>query len=197
MKPLRAALLSIPVIAGASLAAHGLAYQLAFPDAHTREQALTESGHGYLRFTSGFFALCVALVLAYAIVHALRAARGQAQRPVPFWPYLVLPFALFTVQEHTERFVKTGVFPVDAVLARTFLVGLVLQLPVALIAYAIARVVVAVAREVGRLLAGAPRRLRVRTDVLRGRPSVAEVTRIPVLALRCAGRAPPSPSFAS
>ncbi len=197
MKPLRAALLSIPLVAGASLVAHGLAYRLALPDAHTREQALAESGHGYLRFSSSFFALCVALVLACAIVHALRAARGQAHRPVPIWPFLLLPFALFTVQEHTERFVKTGVFPVDAVLARTFLLGLVLQVPVALIAYAIARVVVAVAREVGRRLAGAPRRSRLRPDVFRGRPSVVEVTRIPVLALRCAGRAPPSRSFAS
>jgi hypothetical protein len=197
MKPPRAAVLSIPLVAAGSLAAHALAYRLALPDAHTRAQALADSGHGYLRYSSAFFPICVALVLAYAIGHGLNAVAGRASRHLPIRPFLLLPMLLFTVQEHAERFFKTGAFPFDAVLARTFFVGILLQLPVGLIAYAIARIVVALADGIGRLLAGNPPHAIARPQALRPPHAVAELARIPVLALHAAGRAPPSASLAS
>ena len=197
MKPLRAAVLSIPLVATGSLSAHALAYRLAVPDAHARGQVLADSGHGYLKYSSAFFAICVALVLAGAIRRGLNAVSGRVSRRLPLWPFLVLPMLLFALQEHAERLVKTGVFPFDTMLAHTFLLGMLLQLPVGLIAYAIARLVVALAEGIGRLLAGSPPEEIARPRPLRPPHAVVELARISVLALRSAGRAPPSASLAS
>jgi len=193
MRPFRAALLCAPLIAAGSLAGHALAYRLAYPDEHTREFAYEHSGHAYLKLAPYVFALCLALVLAAVFARALRAAAGRARGRVLLWPFIVLPLLLFTVQEHAERFVSTGSFPVGAMLEKTCVVGLALQLPLGLMAYAVARALVRLSDELGQILAARPRVQFTRSaPLVRAAPTLVELPRIPVLALHRAGRAPPA-----
>jgi hypothetical protein len=196
-KPVRAALLSIPFTAAGSLLAHALAYYLAVPDAQARAQLYRDTGHGYLAYSPTFFAICLAFVFGGLVVLSLRFARGHRRGTVAAWPFAVLPLLMFTVQEHTERFVHTGQFPFGAALEPTFLPGFWLQVPLALAMYLAARAVIRIAEGLGRVLAGSPPSEPI-SSTPPSQPGAAssELPRIPALALRRAGRAPPLHSFA-
>jgi hypothetical protein len=182
----------MPLIAVGSLGAHSLAYRVAVPDEHARHLAYEAAGHGYLRYAPIVFAICVALVLAGVIGRALRVAAGRPRGDAALWPFLVFPLTLYLIQEHAERFVSTGSFPVGAILEPTCLLGLVLQLPLALGAYTVARLVLRLADGLAQLLGGlVPVPLRHVTRLLRAEPPAVELPRIPILALHRAGRAPP------
>jgi hypothetical protein len=196
-KPARAALLSIPFTAAGSLIAHALAYRVAVPDAQARAQLYRDTGHGYLAYAPTFFAVSLALVFGGLVVLALRVAHGRRRATVAAWPFAVLPLLMFTIQEHAERLVHTGQFPFGAVLEPTFLPGLWLQVPLGLAMYLAARAVLRIAEGVGRLLAGSPPAERVASaPPLCLSPASFHLPRIPALALRRAGRAPPLHSFA-
>ena len=92
-------------------------------------------------------------------VTAFDAARGRPVRDVPAWAFALLPPVGFAIQELLELSLHTGTFGWRAVLAPTFLPGLLLQLPFALAAYVAARLLLRAAGHVGRALAppvGAP-----------------------------------------
>jgi hypothetical protein len=192
MRATRTWLLSIPLIAAGSLAAHSLAYRLALPDEHARELTYRHSGHAYLKIAPYVSALCVALVLAVVLTRALRPAAERTAGRITLWPFLALPLLFFALQEHAERFVGTGSFPAGAMLETTCLLGVALQVPLGVIAYAVARALVRLSDGLGRLLAGRGRTPRLRPKSLAG-ARFAEVApaRISILALNRAGRAPP------
>jgi hypothetical protein len=192
MRAIRTWLLSIPLIAVGSLAAHSLAYRLAVPDSHARELAYRHSGHAYLKLAPYVSALCVALVLTAVLARALRPSACRAAGRIGLWPFLVLPLLFFLLQEHAERFVGTGSFPAGAMLETTCVLGVALQVPLGVIAYTVARALVRLSDGLGRLLAGRARTLRLRPQSLAG-ARFAEVApaRISILALNRAGRAPP------
>jgi hypothetical protein len=214
VRPLRAWLFSVPLIAAGSLVAHSLAYRLAFPEEHghdapygrsglaylvvfppdhVRDAVYGHSGHPYLRLAPYVSAVCVALVLAAVLAHAVRPALTRTASQIALWPFVFLPLGLFLVQEHAARFLGTGSFPAGAMLEKPCLLGVALQIPLGLIAYWVARALVRLSEELGRLLVGAAvrtARLRVAYGTRVRHPSVPPA-RISILALNRAGRAPP------
>jgi hypothetical protein len=182
-------LLSLPVALAGSAAAHALAYQLVEPDAHERAHLLAASGHGYLGQLRVLAAAAVALALAGFVRQAALAAHGREAAGPPLVVALVPPLA-FVLQEHLERALHGGAFPLGAVLEPTFLVGLALQLPFALLALGLAWLLVRTAAAVGRLLATPPR-VRARP---RQRPPSASLLPPAARSFATAARAPPAPA---
>lgn len=185
-------LLTVPIMAIGSLAGHTLAYRLVAPDAHAREHLLEQSGHGYLRYAPLFLALCASLVLVALALRAAAAFGRRAGPRAPAWAFALLPPLGFVAQELLERFVHSGHLHLAAAVEPTFLVGLCLQVPFALAALLIARLLLGFADSAGRAFAAFPRpRLRGARTLFLTAP-VAAPPRIPALALGYGERGPPS-----
>jgi hypothetical protein len=144
---------SLPLAAVGWLAAHSVAYVLVVPDHDHRAQLLSDSGHGYLGLAPLIVACAITLVVAGLALAIHDGLRGKSRARVPVWPVALVPPLGFAVQEHLERLIELNAFPVGAVLEPTFLVGLALQLPFALAAVMLARVVLALGHRIGRALA--------------------------------------------
>jgi hypothetical protein len=116
-------LLTLALTAGGVLCAHALAYRLT--------GTASEGVHAYLGHAPQLVAVLVTLALG-ALAFTSRAPR------LPLWPFPALALAGFAAQEHVERLLHTGELP--WLLSRpVFVVGLVLQLPVALASWLLAR----------------------------------------------------------
>jgi hypothetical protein len=185
-------LLALPLIVVGSQIAHGLAYWWAYPIADIRDAILAHTGHGYLGYAPMVLSLLAALELLVVVVLVWDSARGHAGRGLPPWVFLWLPIVGFVVQEHLERLITTGSFPWWAVEAPTFWRGLILQIPLGLAAYALARVLRRAAEAVAAVIV----RRRDRATSTRLAPArtwaAAALPRTAPLALCAAGRAPPS-----
>ena len=112
-----------PLMAAGVLVAHVLAYRLT----GTAPGPL----HAYLDHSPQ-------LLLVLAVVGLAFGGLAARLRIPAAWPFPVAALATFVVQEHVERFVHGGDVP-WLLNSRVFLVGLLLQLPVALLAWALAR----------------------------------------------------------
>jgi hypothetical protein len=163
-----ALLLSLPVAIAGSLAAHAVAYLIAVPDPQARATLLERTGHGYLAHLPVLAGAGLALALAAGVSHAARGRPGA--RPSP-WVFALLPPLAFVLQEHLERLLS-GALPLETVLDPTFVIGLALQLPFALLAYALVGVLLRAAEALGLLLVRPPR-LRVRAIAAAGPSSTA------------------------
>jgi hypothetical protein len=116
-------LLTLALTAAGVLAAHAVAYRLTGTG--------SEGVHAYLAHAPQLLAVLVTLTLG-ALAFTSRAPGLRA------WPFPALALAGFAVQEHVERLLHTGELP--WLLTRpVFLVGLALQLPVALCSWLLAR----------------------------------------------------------
>lgn len=177
-------LVSAPLAACGALLAHSLAYRIVAPDGHERSRLLAQTGHGYLTYAHTFVGACVGLVLVGAV---LRAGGAFAGRPRA-WPFAALTPLGFLVQEHLERALG-GHGALTTILEPAFLFGLLLQLPLALAAWLLARALLACADALsapatrGVLLAAAPPAVEA--------PSAPAPPRLAALASGHAGRAPP------
>jgi hypothetical protein len=178
--------LTLPLVLLGTQAAHALAYDLVYPQAHWR--ILIASGHGYLTWLPLALALAGAVAFAALCVTAADAARGQPARAVPAWAFALLPPATFVMQEVLELSLHTGTFNPRALVAPTFLPGLLLQLPLALAAYLAARLLLKAAERIGRALAQ-PRPLPALVQLLSA-PTAAALHARPVVA-GCSSRGPP------
>ena len=151
-------LLSFPLMVVGSELAHVLAYRWVYPQAHLRRNELLASGHGYMGSTA-YLPMLLGLVFAAELVGVgwvfAGSVRRSLQRPVPAWAFALLPVLSFTLQEFMERWLSGVPSPWWIVLAPTFRAGLLLQLPFALIAYLLARLLLRVAERAGRILRGA------------------------------------------
>ena len=107
----------------------------------------------------------------------------------PAWAFAFLPPATFAIQEVLELSLHTGSFTMHALLAPTFLPGLLLQLPLALAAYLMARFLLRTAERVGRALAQPPT-LPALVQLLFAPTSAPSLAR-PVVA-GCSSRGPPT-----
>jgi hypothetical protein len=185
-------LISVPLILAGSQVAHTLAYRWAYPDAHVRLAALVRTGHGYLSllpFALGVVAAATALALVFS---AAGAARGRGGRPLPPWAFALLPLVAFTVQEHLERWLYSGVVPWHEAAAPTFLPGLLLQLPFGGAAYLAARLLLRAAERVGRALAPqAPPRPVLVPRAMRAPAPAPELPRPRLISRGLAKRGPP------
>ncbi len=171
MRRLSAWLVAVPLMIVGSQVAHVLAYRIAYPDATVRWHELMITGHDYMSYVPlalGVIAALQVVGLGAVVADAFRCGRP---RPVPAWAFALLPPLGYALQEITERWVAGSSNVWLAVQEPTFRIGLLLQLPFALVAFVVAWLLLRVARSVGQALA--PRRLRL------PRPS---------LVLRAAGR---------
>jgi hypothetical protein len=181
-------LLTVSLAVAGSQGAHLLTYRLVEPNADQRAHLLADTGHAYMAYLPLGLALCTAVVLFALIGQARQARPGQAG--LAAWQFGLIAPLVFCCQEHFERLLHDGTFPWDAVLQRTFLLGLALQLPFALAAYLLARLLLRVAHAVALLLGRAPRQRRTVPILL---PLLASVDapRLPALALGFSTRGPP------
>jgi hypothetical protein len=153
-------LLAIPLMVAGSQVAHVFAFRLVYPQAHVRLEALLSTGHGYMVGYPSFLPLLFGVVgglvvvgFGWTVVCDLRRSRHAAA--VPAWAFGLLPPLGFAIQEFMERLFAGASFPWQVVLEPTFRIGLLLQLPFALVAYVVTRFLSRVAATVGRLLRGA------------------------------------------
>ena len=146
-------LAAAPLMLGGSQLAHAIAYRLAYPQAHVRVVAMLATGHAYFSRLPLVLAAAGACLLVSLVVTAADAARGRAARALPAWAFALLPPLAFALQETLELSLHTDTFAWRAVLAPTFVPGLLLQLPVALLTYLVARFLLRAAERVGRALA--------------------------------------------
>jgi hypothetical protein len=129
----RAWLVVSPVIAAGVLVAHALAYRLT--------STPTDPFHEYL-------AHAPQVLLLLALSGLALAGFGPRRDAPPAWVFPLVGIATFVAQEHVERIVHGGSVPI-LVTTPVFLVGLVLQVPVALVAWVLARRLLAVVAEQG------------------------------------------------
>jgi hypothetical protein len=186
-------LVALPVIVIGSQVAHGIAYWWAYPVASVRLAILQHSGHGYLGYAPIVLSLLAAIELLVLVVAVVDRVRERPTRSLPAWAFMWIPAVGFTLQEYLERFITSGVFPLWTFEQPTFGRGLVLQLPLGLLAYAIARLLLRTADVVAaaiRARRDAGPRLRAPSTALRPLRS-ALLPRPAPLALAAAGRAPP------
>jgi hypothetical protein len=127
----RAWLAVSPVIAAGVLVAHALAYRLT--------STPTDPFHEYLAHAPQVLLLLTLSGLALA-------GLGPRRDAPPAWVFPIVAVATFVAQEHVERLVHGGGVPL-LVTTPVFLVGLALQIPVALVAWALARRLLAVVAE--------------------------------------------------
>ena len=140
-----------PVLAAGVLVAHTLAYRLTGTPA--------DAFHSYLQHVPQI--LLIASLLGLALGGAGR--RLDAPNPVFFGAIAVTTFVL---QEHFERLVHEGTLPM-LLTTPAFLVGVLLQLPVGLLAWALARFLLST---IGETTVVRPRARRLQT-LLPARPS--------------------------
>ncbi|HYA08791.1 MAG TPA: hypothetical protein VEG24_04325 [Gaiellaceae bacterium] len=185
---------ALPVLLAGSQAAHVFAYRWVYPEAHVRLQALATTGHGYLSRLPLVLGIAGAIAAISLLLSAVDAARGHPARALPAWAFALLPPLAFVLQEFLERSLHLGTFAWQTALAPTFLPGLALQLPFAVVAYAAARLLLRAAECAGRAFAPA------RPPVRRAQPAAAPLPgeALPIrsnpLSRLLAKRGPPLPS---
>ena len=145
-------LASVPLMVAGSFSAHELSYWLIAPDPLVRAHMLEASGHGYLARAPLVLGVLGALLVAALVLRVAGSRRGAAATAVARWPFFLLPLVGFSLQEHLERFLHLGELPTAAAIEPTFLVGLALQLPFALAALVLARLLLRAADRVGNAL---------------------------------------------
>jgi hypothetical protein len=182
-------LVTLALAGAGSQFAHAADYRILVRDAEERRDLLAATGHGYLTFLPLFLALCTVVVTIAFVGQARQARFAASDRPAAWHFGLVAPL-LFCCQEHFERLAHDGSFPWDTVLQPTFVVGVVLQVPFALVAFAFAWLLLRAARVVGRLFRAAPRARRACSLVV-GSSRDVDVPRLPALALGFGTRGPP------
>lgn len=183
---------AVPLAVLGSQLAHALAYRLAVPDSEQRAVLLAETGHGYLAYWPIAVAVGTIVVLvAFATDVAGRLSGGEGTCLRPLHLAVVAP-SVFACQELLERAVETRSLPLEALGERTFVLGLALQLPFALLTYLAARLLLKAAAAIAIRLR--PRPASRLSSSLPWRPSPAAVGPVAhALALGFGTRGPPAP----
>jgi hypothetical protein len=182
---------ALPLILAGSQVAHVVAYRLVYPSSHARLHELVSTGHGYMEQLPLVLGIAGAVAAVSLLVAVADAARGRRLRALPAWAFALLPMASFTLQEVLERSLHAGTFIWRAVESPTFLPGLLLQLPFALLAYLIARLLLRVAEVAGRRLGSVLPPARLEPTSFLFAVVVARTARANALALRLGKRGPP------
>jgi hypothetical protein len=192
MRRFRLAWMLVVALTGVGwLTAHELAYRLAVPHPHSHAQAMQETGHSYL---TGHGSLALALCASVAVFAlaglVVRSLRGAPETRASLGVFVMLPALGFVLQEHLERLFASGNVPADMLLEPAVLLGLVVQLPFALAALALASALLSAAETLARRLRGPPL-LLARARASPPRPYTLYPPRATALALGHGQRAPP------
>jgi hypothetical protein len=160
-----------PIVAAGVLSGHLLAYRL------TGTRA--ESVHGYLDHAPQ-----VLLILA-VLASALALASGRLRAPA-VWQFPAAGAGCFVVQEHVERLAHSGELP-WLLTSPAFVLGVLLQLPVAIVVWMLARRLLRALPETAVRRRRLPRLPHLLLDV--AAPAVFDVP--PRAAAPLPGRGPP------
>jgi hypothetical protein len=184
-------LLSLGLAAAGGLAAHGLAYWIAEPDPERRHHLLESTGHSHLDPTV-VGSLCLALT-ALAFAGCVHGGIRRGASP-PLWFFALVPPVGFVLQEHAERMLHHDAFSAGTIFEPTFLAGLLLQLPFALVALFLARALLVAAGALARELRTPPR-LKLAPDASLAVPTGYWIPAAPTLVGAGGQRAPPGLAF--
>jgi hypothetical protein len=188
--------LSYAIVAGASAGHHhhaGDGQSVPHEHAHSTSDLLAETGHGYLEQAPFAILVLVGVALVVLLLEGISSRRRGALMTARPGRLALLGPAAFVAQEHIERWAHSGHFPWDAALEPTFVVGLALQLPAALLALGLARRLLRAARRVAAALFGPSAFVPRTRDGASRIPPPRAVPRPdgPRLLSAAAGRAPP------
>jgi hypothetical protein len=157
MRRLLAWLVCVPIVAAGAQLAHAVTYRVVQPDPAARAETLEHTGHGYLTALSFALAVGWGALLIGCVTLAFRAARGRVSARPSALPFALLGPLVFVLQEHLERLIHDGTFPVGAALEPTFVLGLTLRVPFALAALVVARALLRAAVRLGQIFLVRPR----------------------------------------
>ena len=187
-------LLTAPLLVLSLLAGHSLGYRWAVADPHARAHLLEDSGHGYFSYAPLLIAVGFTLIAAALAARIRAVARGDRMSGSPPWLFALVPPVAFVVQELTERLIHSGHVHAGTLAEPAVLIGLVLQLPLAVIALGLAWLLAEAADHLGHVIAERPKdRL-----ALISLQSPAEDALLPAFAVATQGwsqRGPPVLSF--
>jgi len=174
-----------------SQAAHVFSYRIVYPQAQVRWRVLLATGHGYFSYWPVVCGVVGGVLLVGFVAGIASSARRRGPRPLPAWAFALLPLLGFTVQEFTERWLDGSNFPWWMVLQPTFRIGLAFQLPFALLAFLIARILLRAAEQVVRVLRRTAERSRPAAELPRWFALTIRLPRVAALADGHAVRGPP------
>ena len=149
---------------------------------------LFSSGNASVILLPPAVAFAAALLLGALLLLARAPGAGRA---VPLWSFACLPLVLFAVQEHVEWALGHHDVPVALVFHPMFSVGIAIQLPFALLAYCVARLLVGVASAIGERRAR--RATPARASLKAPRPAREAPVRTLLAAAGRSTRGPPLP----
>jgi hypothetical protein len=185
---------SLSVFVAGWLVAHSLAYRLVASGEEGGGALVEQTGHGHLAFSPGLMAASVTVLLLALGGAVVAGATGRTIPAVPVAPFVALPLLDFVFHTVLESLQHGHAVSAGDALESVFIVGLALQVPLAVAALLLARVALAWAEGLGRgltprwrprppvLASPAPPRLLIGTE---HRPIV------PALCSSCAERGPP------
>lgn len=153
MKRALAWLVAVPSMLVAVETAHALAYRVVFPQASLRGAVLAATGHAYVSWLPLVLAVGGAVAIVGLAAAVADVVRGGTVRELGAGAFAALPPLAFALQELLELSLHTGHVAWHAFAAPTFLPGLALQLPFALLAFVVTRLLLRAAVKVARILA--------------------------------------------
>jgi hypothetical protein len=181
----------LPLMLAASQLAHVFAYRLVYPESQVRLRELLATGHSYMAYMPLLLGIGAALELVAFGSLVAGGVRRRGRAAVSPWAFALLPPLGFVLQEFLERWLAGASYPWWMVLQPTFRIGLLLQLPFALAAFLVARLLSRVADRVASVLRGRAERPARVGLVRRWAALAAWPPRLRALADGHAGRGPP------
>ncbi len=184
MRFLLARAVAVPIMVVGWLGAHWLSYRLVIPDPTERARVLAASGHQYFSYLPFILAFTLSLLVVALVLRVASTARGVRGADLVAWPFGFLPPLIFAFEEYFDRLVHDGTVQLATATEKTFVVGVLIQIPVGICAYAAVRALLRWADRLGSALG----RLRSRPPLTAPRAGVArpvarlDVRRISVLA---------------
>lgn len=140
-------LLTTPILVVGLFVGHEAGYRIAIPDSNTRAYALDLTHHGYFGLAPVVVIPLVVIAL-FALGLRVRAARAGGLRAVPSSAFAALPPIAFVLLEASER-LRGSEHSLGTMASPEVVIGLALQLPFAVLALVVARLLGSLADIVG------------------------------------------------
>jgi hypothetical protein len=140
---------SLSVCIAGWLIAHALAYRLLASGDGSHGTVVEASGHGQMAFSPSLMTVSAAVLLLAFACAVVAGARGRTPASVPVAPFALLPLLDFVCHTALES-LQHGEVSAGAALEPVFLLGLAIQLPLALGALLLMRAAQAWAEGLGR-----------------------------------------------
>jgi hypothetical protein len=182
-------LVALPLVAAGTWLSHCYLFAIAAPGAHAQAHA-TDGPEVGLLYRPAFLLMCLALVVLFLGLRTIQSRSPRSAAEIPAWPFGVLAPLGFFVHQHFQHILGSGPMPLSSLVDPSFLLGLLLQLPLGLVTYFLVRLLLRAADRLGRALGGRRRR-PARSTRFSTRTAGAGTPRIAALASAGAPRGPP------